>query len=482
MTVAAFRLSHELGMPVMLRSTTRVAHLRGVTEFGPIAAPPRPARMEKAPRELVCLPANAMAMHKKLLARLDAAKRLGNASPFNTVSGPPDAPFGVVANGISAAYVQDALAGLGLDRRVAVFRPGFSYPEPDDAMLAFLRSKSRVLVVEELEPVMETWLKALAQENSLPVTIRGKGVARLSRAYEYDSEMVREAAASFFGEAYSPPVVPELADRPPLPVRPPNLCAGCPHRMTYYAAKKACEGRDVFFPNDIGCYSLGYGAPLQMADSILCMGASASLSCGLGRAVDGSGQQILAFIGDSTFFHSGLTGLANAVFNGHKYTLVILDNAVTAMTGHQPSPTQVPDGDFRFAQAGLTPIDTEAVVRALGVPHVQVVRPANLKKTAAAIREALDYDGLSVIIAREPCPLHHRRHGAAGSVFEVDASRCTRCGVCVNQYGCPAFQVHDTDISIDPAQCSGCAVCPQVCPSRAIRPVKTDGRNTKEAS
>ena len=177
-----------------------------------------------------------------------------------------------------------------------------------------------------------------------------------------------------------------------------------------------------------------------------------------------------------------MTGLANAVFNGHKYTLVILDNAVTAMTGHQPSPTLDPDSDHRAAQAGLTPIDTEAVVRALGVRHVQTVRPANLKKTEAAIREALDYDGLSVIIAREPCPLHHKRQGARNqaAVFAVDASRCTRCGVCISQYGCPAFQVHGPDITIDPALCSGCAVCPQVCPSHAIRPVRTEEKNRRE--
>lgn len=474
MTVEAFRLSHELGMPVMVRSTTRVAHLRGVVEFGPVVEPPKPRRLEKSPKEFVCLPANAYGMHKKLLERLEAAKARSNASPFNRATGPAGAEYGIVTSSIGAAYVADAVADLGLGDQVAVFRVGFSYPEPDEAMLTFLRGKKKVLVVEELEPIMETWLKALAQENNLTLEIRGKGVERLSRLYEYDSEMVREAVAAFFGAACAAPARLDLADRPPLPVRPPNLCPGCPHRMSYYAAKKACEGRDVIFPNDIGCYSLGFAAPLAMADSILCMGASASLPCGLTQAIEGTGQQVVAFIGDSTFFHSGLTGIASAVYNGHKYTLIILDNQVTAMTGHQPSPSLDPESDPRAAMASLTPIDAEAVCRALGVRHVQVVKPTNVKKMEAAVREALDYDGLSVIIAREPCPLHHKRQSGKGAkvVFAVDQDQCDHCRKCIKEYGCPAFQPEGDAVTIDPTQCSGCAVCVQVCPQHAIKPIK----------
>ena len=469
MTVAAFKLSRELGMPVMLRSTTRVAHMRGPVTFGNFAKPPLPQKFVRAPRELVCLPANSMGMHKRLLERLEQAAKYGDASPFNAASGPLLAEYGIVTNSISGAYTQDAIATLNLQDRVSLLRIGFSYPEPNQTALAFLQNKKRVLVVEELEPIMENWLKALAHDNKLNVEIRGKGVAGLSRLYEYNSEMVKEATAVFFNIPYNPPAKLALADAPPLPVRPPNLCPGCPHRMSYYAAKKACAGQDVIFPNDIGCYSLGYGAPLQMADSILCMGAAASLPSGLCQAIEGSGQKIVAFIGDSTFFHSGMTGIANAVYNGHKYTLIILDNEVTAMTGHQPSPSLDPNHDGRAAAAGLTPIDAEAVVKALGVQHVQVVKPTNLKKMEAAVREALEYDGLSVIIAREPCPLHHKRHGKDNKItFRIDPNKCDKCRVCIKEYGCPAFQPAEDIISIDPAQCSGCAVCAQVCPHGAI--------------
>ncbi len=470
MTVAAFALSRELGMPVMLRSTTRVAHLRGIVELGNVQEPPAPRHFDKAPKNLVSLPANAVRMHKELLERLEKAREKAENSPFNIVCGPKNATIGVVSSGIASAYAADAITTLGNTVSIAHFCVGMSYPEPKEALAAFMQGKEKILVVEELEPYLENTLKVLAQERKIPVEILGKGFASFSRLYEYDTEKVREAVCLFAGTSFVPAPVFSPEGRPTLPVRPPSLCAGCPHRMTYYAARKACEGKDVLFPNDIGCYSLGYGAPLDMVDSILCMGASASMPAGISHATKGTGQKVLSFIGDSTFFHSGLTGIANAVYNGHKFTLVILDNQVTAMTGHQPSPALDPEADVRAAMAGLTPIDAEAVVKALGVKHVQVVKPTNLKKTQAAIEEALEYDGLSVIIAREPCPLHHKRQGGGEKqVYTIDQETCTHCRVCVCKFGCPAFQPEGENITIDASSCTGCAVCMQVCPHHAIK-------------
>lgn len=467
MTRAAFALSHELAMPVMVRATTRVAHMRGVVRLGEIRPPHAPAPFIRSPRDLVTLPVNAKKMHERLLERMEKAGRVSEESPFNRVLG--RGRLGIVASGVSIGYVFDVLEELDLRDEARLFCLGMSWPLPERKLADFLGACERVLVVEELEPWLETHLRAIAQRAGLSVSVSGKG-GPLSRLSEYDPALVREAVAAFFGVEPRLPRMVDLADLPPLTPRPPSLCPGCPHRMTYYAAKKAAEGLDVIFPNDIGCYTLGFMPPFGLADMAMCMGASVSAPAGLEHAGRGTAQKILAFIGDSTFFHSGMTGLAHAVFNNHKFTLVILDNQITAMTGHQPSPSM----DAAAAGHALSPLDLEAVVRGLGVRHVQTVRPANLKKTTEAIREALLYDGLSVIIAREPCPLAMRRQGSQKKkpVFSVNQEICKKCTTCIRTFSCPAF-VQDADgVRIDPALCTGCAVCVQVCPHGSVRPLK----------
>lgn len=472
MTVAAFALSREWGMPVMVRATTRVAHMRGVATLGDVA--------ERAGRQTyirdksyVPLPANAMRHHKRLAERLHRLVAVSDASPFNSAGG-PDSPLGIIASGAAVSLVNDAVTEMGLGDRVAVLRLGMTWPLPEQTITRFLTGKNRVLVVEELEPLVENAVRVLAQKAALPVSLHGKGTADFSELYEYTPVRVREAVAACFDVPAGVPAPLDVSDQPekmPLVSRPPALCAGCPHRMSYYGVKKGCEGRDVIFATDIGCYSLGFMPPLGMADLGVCMGAAASMPSGLTQAI-APDQHVIGFVGDSTFYHSGMTGLANAVYNGHRYTLVILDNLVTAMTGHQPSPGR----DASLAQVAGTPpltsIDMEAVIRALGVKQVETVRPTNLKKVAEATRRALEFDGVSVIICREPCPLHVRK-AAKGTktTFTIDPERCTDCRTCVTEFGCPAFQTAKS-LSIDPDQCIGCAVCAQVCPSGAIRPHK----------
>ena len=471
MTVAAFALSAQMGMPVMVRATTRVAHSRGVVELGDIRPKAGPRHYEKD-YAFVPLPGNAVRHHKRLVERMRSLVPVSDASPFNRVEGPADTRLGVVASSAAVNYVLDAVKECGLSDTVGVFRLGMAWPLPENALLEFLRGKDTVLVLEELEPLVEEALRAMAQKNGLTLTILGKGTADLSTLYEYTPARVSAAVAEAFGVADVTPAPLDLTDAPQLVNRPPSLCAGCPHRMSYYGVKLGCEGRDVIFATDIGCYSLGFMPPLRMADIGVCMGAAASMPAGLELAV-GPEQRIVGFIGDSTLFHSGLTGIANAVYNHHRFVLVVLDNMVTAMTGHQPSPGR----DASLPQAPGTPpltsIDMEAVIRALGVEHIQTVRPTNLKKVAEATRAALDHDGVSVIICREPCPLHMRRLSKAKKpVFGIDGERCVNCHTCVDTFGCPAFQLRDGKVSIDPVQCIGCAVCAQVCPNNAIRPQK----------
>ena len=471
MTVAAFALSAQMGMPVMVRATTRVAHSRGVVELGDIRPKAGPRRYEKD-YAFVPLPGNAVRHHKRLVERMRSLVPVSDASPFNRVEGPADARLGVVASSAAVNYVLDAVKECGLSDTVGVFRLGMTWPLPENALLEFLRGKDTVLVLEELEPLVEEALRAMAQKNGLTLTILGKGTADLSTLYEYTPARVSAAVAEAFGVADVTPAPLDLTDAPQLVNRPPSLCAGCPHRMSYYGVKLGCEGRDVIFATDIGCYSLGFMAPLRMADIGVCMGAAASMPAGLELAV-GPEQRIVGFIGDSTLFHSGLTGIANAVYNHHRFVLVVLDNMVTAMTGHQPSPGRDASPPQVPGTPPLTSIDMEAVIRALGVEHIQTVRPTNLKKVAEVTRAALDHDGVSVIICREPCPLHMRRLSKAKKpVFGIDGERCVNCHTCVDTFGCPAFQLRDGKVSIDPVQCIGCAVCAQVCPNNAIRPQK----------
>ncbi|KIX15909.1 indolepyruvate ferredoxin oxidoreductase subunit alpha [Dethiosulfatarculus sandiegensis] len=463
LTVYAFELSEELGMPVILRSTTRLAHARGVVELGEMGPVQNKGEFKKDPWNLVTLPATAPQMHRNVLARMEKARVISNSSALNQVIGEGD--LGIVASGIGLNYALDAVGDLGLSGKVSVLKLAMTNPLPDEMIKDFLKNKKKVLIVEELEPYLEEAVKVLAQEEGLTLKIRGKGVGRMSRVMEYDPAMVRQAVADYFEVEDKTPVPVDLTDVPELPKRPPNLCPGCPHRMTYYAVKQAV-GEDAIFPSDIGCYTLGFMPPYNITDFVICMGASASSPAGISKGTD---KPIVAFIGDSTFFHSGMTGLANAVYNNHKYTLVILDNGITAMTGHQPSAAMDPD----LAGLDLTHIELEDVVRGLGVKHVQVVKPTNMAKTRAAVEEAVNYDGLSVIISREPCPLHLRRFKKTKKpVFMVDQEKCKNHRDCIEKYACPAFFLEQGKVNIDPNLCIGCATCVQVCPEHAIRPKK----------
>jgi indolepyruvate ferredoxin oxidoreductase alpha subunit len=463
MTVFAFDLSEQLGVPVIVRSTTRVAHSRGVVQFGDMATTKTKGEFVKNPPALVALPATTPAMHRRLLESQQKAEVVAESDRFNRISGQGE--LGIICNSISRTYCADAISELGLAENVSVLSLGMSNPLPSKLIAGFLEGKSKVLVVEELEPYLEESVCMVAQKNNITVQIDGKGVGRLSRMLEYDPGMVREAIDVYFNGAAPSIKTLDLSDRPDLPSRPPNLCPGCPHRMTYHAVKRVV-GDDAIFANDIGCYALGYFPPFKTADSTICMGGAVSMSAGYARATD---QTIIAFLGDSTFFHSGLTGLAHAVFNNHKFLLVILDNGITAMTGHQPSPSM----DTELTGQPMTHIDIASTVKGLGVQYVETVKPKNLKKTAAAIEAALAHDGVSVIISREPCPLHvSRLQKRKSPVFMVNQDKCTQHRDCINTYACTAFFIEDEQVNIDPQLCIGCAVCAQVCPEGAIRPKK----------
>ncbi len=460
----AFDLSETLNVPVILRTTTRINHSTAFVELGSVKTPMTKGDFTKDPFNMVTVPAVSRRLHVKLLEKWGKARTLAETSTYNFIEG--DGPWGIICNGVSYNYVSDAVKELGIEDKARILRLGFSHPTPPELIDRFLIGCEKVLVVEEGEPFMEETIKAMAQEKGHTLTISGKAPDLLSRLYEFDPAMVRRAIAGYFGtpDKQSQPL--DLSDVPELPQRPPNLCAGCSHRATYYAVKKAAEGKSTIYSSDIGCYTLGFLPPLSMGDFVVCMGSSVSTACGFSKATD---KTVIGFIGDSTFFHSGITGLINAVHNNHNFTLVILDNGTTAMTGHQPHPGVDMDN---LNLSGYGQISIEAVVRAIGVKHVSVIKPFKVRKSIEAVKEAIAYDGVSVVISQEMCALYASSLKKLKKRAFTVTDKCKNHRDCINEIGCPAFYLEGERVRINADTCVGCAVCAQICPENAISPLK----------
>lgn len=460
----AFELSEQLKQPVLMRTTTRINHSNAFVTFGDMKERITKGRFERDPWRCVTVPAVSRGLHVKVLEKMASAKKVSETSEFNIVEG--EGTYGIVANGVSYHYAQDAVTDLGLADKAKLLRLGFSNPMPEKRIKSFLKGCDKILVIEEGEPFMEEAIKAFAQEEGITIPINGKKDDLFSRLYEFDPAMVRQNMANYFGIDYTAKEKVDTSDVPEIPMRPPNLCSGCSHRATFYEVQQAAKDMDIVCPNDIGCYTLGFLPPLNTGDFVICMGSSVSSACGFGQATD---QKVVSFIGDSTFFHSGITGLVNAVFNNHNFTLVILENDTTAMTGHQPHPGVDMD---RFGLDGYGRINIEKLVRSLGVEHVSVIKPFKVKKSIGIIKEALEYKGVSVIISQEPCALYAKSLKLLKPrAFKV-TDRCRDHKDCITTIACPSFYLEDDKVKIDADTCVGCAVCAQICPENAITPLK----------
>jgi len=460
----AFDLSEELQEPVIFRTTTRINHSTAFVVLGEPREPVSRGDFAKDPLNYVTVPAVSRNLHAKLLRNLQKAEKISEASEYNLLVG--EGPRGIICNGVSYNYVHDAVNDLALNDTIKILRIGFSHPMPRALITDFLHGCEKVLVVEEGEPFMEEAVKAFAQEKGLTLSIRGKDENLFSRLYEYDPAMVRKCIACFFDVDCTPAVIPDLSDVPELPQRPPTLCAGCSHRAVFYAVTKATEGMETICPTDIGCYTLGFLPPLSKGDFLVCMGSSVGTSCGFSKVTD---KKVIAFIGDSTFFHSGVPGLINAVFNNHDFTLVILDNGTTAMTGHQPNPGVDME---ELGLGGYGRVSIEDIVRAAGVTQVSVIKPYRVQKSIDAIKAAIEYKGVSVVISREPCILYEKSLKKAHDRPFYVGGKCKNHRDCISALACPAFYIRNDRIKIDPALCTGCTVCAQICPENAILPVK----------
>lgn len=460
----AFELSEELQEPVIFRTTTRINHSTAVVELGEMEKVVAKGDFIKDPFSFVTVPAVSRQLHAKLLDHIKVGQAISNISSWNFEKG--EGSLGVICNGVSYSYVIDAVSEFGIKDKVKILRIGLSNPMPDKLIKDFLAGCNKVLVVEEGEPFMEESIKAFAYEAGISAEIKGKGDNFFSRLYEFDPSMIKKVMAEYFDIPYTPVTSVDLSGVPEIPNRPPNLCAGCSHRAVFYAVKKASEGMDVMHPSDIGCYTLGFLPPLSMGDFVVCMGASSSTSAGFSTVTD---KKVISFVGDSTFFHSGISGLMNAVFNNHNFTYIILDNRTTAMTGHQPNPG-VDMAELNCE--GYNQIDIETVVRGLGVKHVSVIKPYNIKKSVSTIKEAIAFKGVSVVIAKEKCTLYAKSlKQLKGKAFYV-SDKCKNHKDCINSLACPAFYLENDRVQIDADMCVGCSICAQICPENAILPIK----------
>ena len=416
MTRLAFELSERSSLPVLLRITTRVAHARALVQFGQL----QEARVEGFSRDAARfnpIPANARKLRVEIPRRLETARQvMADAGLFGRSGAGRQA---ILATGAPAATCADLVEEYELEGQVILATVGGVHPLPEPELLSLLADVDRVLVVEELSPFLEDAVSALCSRHDLRTEILGKGSGHLPEPFEYEPSIIRGALHSAL-ELCPAPTPP--ASLEPVVSRPPALCPACPHRFTYFAARCAFGDEQLMF-NDIGCYTLGYGEPLNSSDALLCMGAGFTLAAGVSRV---TGDRTVGFLGDSTFFHSGMPALLNAIKEDVNMVAVILDNQVTAMTGFQESPTveEVPGGP------PTRRVSIEGVVRALGATQVETILPSDMGGAIAAFERARDAKGVSVIVAEEPCPLYvkHSAGSEGAEVYEIDPDRCSNCG------------------------------------------------------
>ncbi len=432
----AFELSEKYDTPVLLRMCTRIAHSQCAVELCE-----RDVRenlpYEKNPKKYIMAPANAVAKHPVVEARTKALTELAETTELNKVELASDKSLGIITSGTSYQYVKEVFGDS-----VSVLKLGLINPLPEVLIRDFCKAHDRVVVIEELDPVIENHCKALG------LSVEGKNL------FPIIGEFSQSLIAKVMGKEDKKFTSSEDA----IPNRPPVMCAGCPHRGLFYVLAK----KKLTVLGDIGCYTLGMAPPLNALDSVLCMGASVSGTHGFNKASGGATEnKTVAVIGDSTFMHSGMTGLANIAYNGTNSTVIIVDNSITGMTGHQQNPTT--GYNIKGDPAGK--IDLEALCRALGIKRVRVVDPYDLKATEAAIMEEVAVNEPSVIISRRPCAL--LKYVKAKPALKVDADKCRSCKACM-KIGCPAISMKDGKAHIDATLCVGCEVCEQLCAFDAI--------------
>lgn len=453
----AFAYSERYHTPVLFRPTTRVCHgyasitVKDAAEYQVNS----PEGFVKDSSKWVIFPKLSYQNHIRMEKRNTELQSVFSDYPRNRIYPETDTACqkGIATHGISFSYTMEALHGKAAPRLLKVATP---FPFPEQLAVEFLQGLDEVLCLEELDPVIEQELVYLCGKYHLPTRIRGKLTEDVALAGENSCDSVAADLAAFLG--WQPPEQ-NTADQPPeLPVRPPVLCAGCPHRASFFAVKEAMKGKKSVFCGDIGCYTLGNAMPLDMVDTCLCMGAGVNMTQGIGKIEPDT--TCFAFVGDSTFFASAITGMVNAVYNQANMTLVVLDNSTTAMTGHQPHPGT---GKTMMGQV-VDKVSIEDTLHGIGVKTVETVNPLHLQEAIDCVKRVAVQDGVKAIIFKSPCAVLIK----SGKPAQIEESKCIQCKKCIRTLGCPAIMLQDGKVQIEQALCTGCGLCAQVCPTAAI--------------
>ena len=451
----AFEYSEKYHTPVFFRPTTRICHayasveVKDENEF----SYNQPEGFIKDSSRWVIFPKLSNRNHALIEKRnRELSDVFSDYKRNEIIKG--EGRLGIAANGISFANAYETIKDI--DAKPSILKVVTPFPFPEKLAVEFLKEHDEVLCIEELDPVIERELTYICGKYHLDTKIRGKLTDDVALSGENSRDDVRNYIYGFMG---LPKVEIKADDNcPELPVRPPVLCAGCPHRASFYAVKKAMKGKETIFAGDIGCYTLGNAMPLDMVDTCLCMGAGVNIAQGVGRIKPDT--KCFSFVGDSTFFASAITGAVNAVYNQSETTLVILDNSTTAMTGHQPHP-----GTGKTMMGEITSkIDIESVLRGVGVTEVRRIDPLQLYGAIETVKEVADMPGVKAIIFESPCAMLFKPERACS----IDGGKCIDCRKCIKEIGCPGLVVREGKVAVDDSLCNGCGLCSQICPVEAI--------------
>ena len=439
----AYELSEKFDAPVIMRMCTRIAHSQSIVQVSERVVP-EPVAYEKRPSKYIMMPGYAKKRHPVVEQRTLELKQFAETTDLNRVE-MGSTELGIIASGTAYQYAKEVFGD-----NASILKLGLVNPLPEKLIKDFASKVKKVVVIEELDPIIEEHCKKIG------IAVSGKDIFPMCD--EFSQNLVAEKMG------IEKPKTMKIEDE--IPARPPVMCAGCPHRGLFYTLVK----NKITVLGDIGCYTLGAAAPLNAMDSTICMGASVSGLHGFNKAIgdEYSGKSV-AVIGDSTFMHSGMTGLANIAYNGSNSTIIILDNSITGMTGHQQNPTT--GYNIKGDPAGK--IDLESLCRAMGIDHVRVCDPYDLKQTNDVIMEELAYEGPSVVISRRPCAL--LKYVKAKPPLSVNKDKCVGCKSCM-KLGCPAISVKDSKAAIDVTLCVGCGICTQLCKFDAFEGMEKEAK------